>query len=631
MKYFIFLLFPILLGTINKKENIKKISEIPLNLLKDADHILIEDRVEINIESRKKAVTEYYTLVAVMNDDSRYREHAAYYNKLVNIQNLKVTVYDENGEKIESYKKKDFADYPSSGGELYTDDRVLILDLEKHKPPYILEIEEKTGHDGDLMSSNYFPQGFSESILSSTYSIAFPPDLEFQYKTYNEAHEPVKSEIDGKKALAWTYENIEAIAYETMGPSVSQFFPYVSVVPSKFHFDGHDGSMETWEDYNKFYHTLNVDRDQLSDNMKSKVQGMINGLDGNQEKIDTLYQYLKDNMRYVSVQLGIGGWQTFDAAYVEHNKFGDCKALSNFMGGMLKEAGIDNHKVIIYRGRSGYRELSEDFVNTPFNHAMLYIPSEDMFLECTSNNYPAGYLGLDNADHKVMISTQDGPIFKNTPQMGKDDNTTETQSQVKILEDGGALIENTSIYKGGSHDYMRFMKDRMTEKEILEGFQENYPLTINKLDYYKVNIDKDEPILETKYKVSVGSYASKAGKRIFIPINPIYNSTSVPAKVENRKLPFSRTMEETIENQITLSIPEGYEIESMPDENFDEQSAYGDFRLSIAREGDLIKVYKKWIAKKFVEPAENYESYRNAMKDFSKLDGGKIVLVKKKT
>jgi len=507
----------------------------------------------------------------------------------------------------------------------------LILDLEKHKPPYILEIEKKTEHTDDLIMSNYFPQGYNESVIASNYEITYPSEIPFQFKTFNGAKEPDKTTRDGDETLVWSYQNMEAIDYETMGPSLVQYFPYVSIVPTKFHFDGYDGNLESWDTYNDFYYNLNKDRDLLSEEMKTMVHEMTNGLESSAEKIDTLYQYLKDNMRYVSVQLGIGGWQTFDAAYVEHNKFGDCKALSNFMGGMLKEVGIENNKVIIYRGRRGYRELSEDFVNTPFNHAIIYLPAEDMFLECTSNNYPTGYLGLDNADHKVMVSTADGPVFKRTPQMGKAENTTETLSQVKILENGGAIIENTSIYKGGAHDYLRNMKDRLTEKEITEGFQKNYPLNINNLDFYNVKINPDQPILEIDYKISVGKYASKAGKRIFIPLNPIYKSTSVPGSVKDRKLPFSSTMEETIENQITLSIPEGYDIESMPDENYNVESNYGDFRLSIAREGDLIKIYNRWISKPFDQPAEEYENFRTTMKDFSKLDGGKIVLVKKKT
>ena len=69
-----------------------------------------------------------------------------------------------------------------------------------------------------------------------------------------------------------------------------------------------------------------------------------------QTKVAVLYNYLQQNTHYVGIQLGIGGWQTYDAAYVATKKYGDCKALSNFMISLLKEAGIKGHAVVIKGG-----------------------------------------------------------------------------------------------------------------------------------------------------------------------------------------------------------------------------------------------------------------------------------------
>ena len=49
--------------------------------------------------------------------------------------------------------------------------------------------------------------------------------------------------------------------------------------------------------------------------MKAEILKLIEGASTNLEKIEILYRYLQENTRYVSVQLGIGGWQTFDARH----------------------------------------------------------------------------------------------------------------------------------------------------------------------------------------------------------------------------------------------------------------------------------------------------------------------------
>ena len=74
--------------------------------------------------------------------------------------------------------------------------------------------------------------------------------------------------------------------------------------------------MTSWENFGSFISDLNKGRDELPVEMKQTVANLIKGIDTKEEKVAILYQYLQKNTRYVSVQLGIGGWQTFDAKYV---------------------------------------------------------------------------------------------------------------------------------------------------------------------------------------------------------------------------------------------------------------------------------------------------------------------------
>ena len=123
------------------------------------------------------------------------------------------------------------------------------------------------------------------------------------------------------------------------------------------------GSMNTWNDYAKFYGSLQKGPgDILPDETKQKVHELIRDIKDPETNVAVLYNYLQQNTHYVGIQLGIGGWQTYDASYVATKKYGDCKALSNFMVSLLKEAGIKGHAVVIEAGKE-----EKDFV-TDFTH-----------------------------------------------------------------------------------------------------------------------------------------------------------------------------------------------------------------------------------------------------------------------
>jgi hypothetical protein len=83
---------------------------------------------------------------------------------------------------------------------------------------------------------------------------------------------------------------------------------------------------------------LNENRENLDDTNIPEVDQQVNSLKTNEEKIQFLYRYLQNNYRYVSIQLGIGGWQAQTAKYTLQQKFGDCKALVTIMKGLPQKS-----------------------------------------------------------------------------------------------------------------------------------------------------------------------------------------------------------------------------------------------------------------------------------------------------
>lgn len=102
---------------------------------------------------------------------------------------------------------------------------------------------------------------------------------------------------------------------------------------------------------------------------------------------------MQEQKCYVSVQLGIGGWQLFLVDYVEEYGYGDCKVLSNYMKVVLVEIGIESYLVIIQVSGYYFYEVEDDFVDLVFNYVIFYVLEEDMWFECMSFVNLVGYLG----------------------------------------------------------------------------------------------------------------------------------------------------------------------------------------------------------------------------------------------
>ncbi len=94
--------------------------------------------------------------------------------------------------------------------------------------------------------------------------------------------------------------------------------------------------METWDNFGKWIQALNSGRQELPPATKAKIKELTAKAKTDEEKVKILYEYLQSKTRYVSIQLGIGGQQPFEASVVDQFGYGDCKALSNYMVAMLE-------------------------------------------------------------------------------------------------------------------------------------------------------------------------------------------------------------------------------------------------------------------------------------------------------
>jgi len=627
MRFLLFLLSPLLLPA--QDEPSYNVMNIQAGLRENADAVVRSQEITFSVSAPDEAVFKEKRVVTLLNNKSGYNKLVLQYSSFNKIGRIRGSIYDAHGNFLREIEKKETRDYSAINDfSIYEDSRVRYLEVYHDIFPYTIVFEYEIKYRDLLFYRDWDIQDFNTSVEQASLTVVMPEEIKLCHKSLNTPLEPSILTEKDKRRYEWKVEKLPAIKSETYPPPACEILPQVMLSPSVFKADAYTGSMTSWKDFGAFQYTLAKGRDELSPALKTKVHELAAGLKTDAEKIAVLYRYLQQNTRYVSVQLGIGGWQPFDAVYVEKNRYGDCKALSNFMKALLREAGIVSYTALVRAGDDPPC-LSEDFATNVFNHMILYIPSQETWLECTSSDLPPGYLGSFTADRNVLLVTEQGGQLARTPAYPPDENLAAGRTEISVSPSGEARITKKSALFGPVHEWYRHAANQLAPEDLKKEMQENNPLPQSYFTRLQVKPDNNTPGTVVEYAMDVPQYGSKAGKRLFLPINPVNAFTDVPPANDKRIHPVIVRQGYIEQDTIVLNIPEGYSIESTPAESTVLTTEFGVFSSQNSRGEKALVLVRRLEMKPVRLPAGRYNDWRNFLRDVARADGMKVVLIQK--
>ena len=159
------------------------------------------------------------------------------------------------------------------------------------------------------------------------------------------------------------------------------------------------------------------------------------------EKVKVMHHWVAQNIRYLGIYVGAGGYVPHDAQSILDNRYGDCKDHVVLLEALLAAAGIDSSPALINSGSA----FLLPHLPTPgiFDHVITYVPSLNVFLDSTSRFAPLGTLPNGDLDKPVVI-TATGAMSR-TPMTHPSKDRTEARIQMKLTRDGS--IEGKSQAK----------------------------------------------------------------------------------------------------------------------------------------------------------------------------------------
>jgi transglutaminase-like putative cysteine protease len=603
---------------------------LPPQWLLGVDAVVREQTVEFNVSAPDEAVLTEKRVVTLFNNDSDYDELVLHYNKFNKITRMKGALYDAGGNFIRDVEKKEIEDQSAiSSYSIYEDSRVKAMRVSHDRYPYTVVFEYEVKFRDILYYPNWHLQeDFNTAVERAQCTVTMGPGLKLHYRPVNLAAEPVVRDLDkGRRAYTWSVANLPPIPSEVAAPPAAELLPYVLLAPDVFSADGYTGSMASWQSFGKFQYELARERDVLSPALKAKVREVCTGATTPRAKIAALYRYLQANTRYVSVQLGIGGWQPFDAAYVEKNRYGDCKALSNFMKALLREAGIAAYPALIRHGDDEAVDLPKQFAIPAFNHVIIYVPGEDLWLECTSQSLPPGYVGSGNDNRDVLLITEKGGELGRTPALAPSVNGVERRTDIALGPAGEANVEVRQLLRGEPHEWYRGAYDHLPAEELRREVEKRLSLPQAYFDRLQVRPLVDSPAVAIEYRVVAPKFGSKSGKRLFVPLAATRETHGVPADDPERVHPVVVARGYVELDTVVLQVPAGFRVENTPAETVAFGNEFGSYRASIRRADGRIVLERRLEVLPVRVPAARYADWRQFHKDVVRADNGKVVLV----
>lgn len=543
--------------------------------------IVSQSKAILTIKDVDRVQFEMFKTVKILSEKGNYHSRLSFYvDDYRRGMIYNVTVKDANGKVAARYNMKDFRktaviESIRTYGNVYR----FHLDCALKTYPYSVEVHSM------IEKNRFFEMGYDlsadegTSLEQSSLEVYYPIDYKFTYQLKRPDLVLVDS-IRRQKNNVFKFSLKESFmsTAEPFMPESDR--PIVYIIPEIFKFGNVTGSFNSWQEYGQWINELWMGRNELSKSSAEAIDKLIAGNPVKDDLVKAIYKYTQQNMRYVSITLGLGGLQTMSAKETAKMGYGDCKALSNFTAAAMNYAGIEAYPALVYGGSKSLK-IDPETPRFSFNHVIVCLPAngDTTWLECTDNTVPFGYMSDFTDDRHALIIKPSGGILAKTPSFSTYDNATVRKSIITLYGNGSAEIELNCGYSNLAMSKSAFYRREITGDKPVNAVKSEVVLASFDLESYSAELYKNqEPILDVKCSIMARNVGRKVGDKLLI--KPFFLETNIPTLKSDsvRVNPVYFKHGYTYLDTISVILPVGMSILE-PLKKVDETSEFGQVSL----------------------------------------------------
>ncbi len=522
---------------------------------------------------------------------------------------LKARVTKPDGSVVDSFGEEERnINEPWTG--MYYDARARMLSFPALAPGDVLELQWRL-EDTSV-----------ENLLSDYWG-----DVDLVQSSFTKKHYRYVVDMPKTRPLSWNKETLpkwvkvtsadsgDRTTYRFEANDVARIIPEPNMpgwaeVATPLHLS----TYQNWEQVGRYYWGLVRDQLVPNEELKKAVETALKGVDRKDEQkvMAALYGFVVTNTRYVALEFGIHGYKPYRVDRILARKFGDCKDKASLIHAMLKVAGIDSRLVLLRMRHLG--TLSPEVASlAAFNHAIVYVPKFDLFLDGTAEFHGSRELASADRVANVLIVEPDAPSrFLTTPEAQAEDNVTSLSLDVTLKPDGSATAKGSLTAKGQGAPEMR--RQYQTAGTRVAMFEQQWAQSYPGVQASEVNVSdtKDlETPLTVKFGIAMPRYAEAgSGMLRFFPFGASRAFTQALAPLSERKMDLMFPGVWVNELEMTYSLPANWGVPDVPPEVL-EESPFGSLRITVAKKDGKLKVSGRLVMSRARISAKEYPEFRS--------------------
>lgn len=580
---------------------------------------------QCEIADNKLIETDTITFLIFNRNGETHSQVSLPYSKMEKLSDVSGWIEDVNGHRIRNLRSTDISDASyTNAGTLYQDEYIKTLILKHNVYPYKVTYTFRITKKQFLSIADWTPV-YTYSIPTDKAVLTFkaPTNYPIRYKENGDLSYK-RDSLSGQIRHTWIASYMNPIPREKYSIDRHELQPYVKVIPENYVY-GMEGAFKNWESFGNWFAKLTTGLNDLSIEDRKQVEDITRGITDKKEMVRQIYHFMQNQTRYINISLGIGGFKPYPASYVSANKYGDCKALSNYMKSLLEAAGIPSFLTLI-EGNHFPRNVLQDFPSNQFNHVILTVPidKDTLYIENTSNIHPFDFIGtfIQNRDALLINGTKSRLIH--IPTITNKDAENHRLINIHFNKNGDADTDLHFRFRGYQFDIFNSLKSDYNQDIQDKQVREYLPLNnYEVIGWDLTKSDRDSSFITLNAKVNLYKCLKPIGHEFYFSILPI--GTLGFETPESRTLGVSLPFPIAYTDTINFIFPEGYKLKEIP-ESLTITSKYGKCNLRYLDKKREMMLVRKFDLKSGIIEKKEYDSFYSFLSQVAESDRKKIVL-----